>query len=335
MYATIITADHLPQAAALARSLVAMGSARGLTVLVVDAQAVEGRLPPAYGDLQIMTLADVRVNPVGERLAIAHADRPRGELRWVLKSVLLQVLIEINGREAACYVDPDLYFVSPAQTLADEVHGAALLLCPHWRTLRPGPSSRELDVTLTHGYFNAGLVGATRAGLPALQWWAQACLFACEKHPARGLYDDQRYLDAVPHLFPSSRVLTHQGCNVAQWNQRACRRVSMPDGSVAINGQWPVVCIHFYRETIACIQDGRDPLLRPYLQSYEAALAQARQDVAAHLKVRPSGPVRATATPVAAPARLAVWRKAARLTGAHLMQWGRRLYHAATPEGCA
>lgn len=329
-FCTIVSQSHLSYAVALARSLESHGLAEPLTVLVVD--ALEVSLGTAK-DMPLMRIITPRTLRLSQEL---DTIRQRFELsdnvdqyRWSLKPLLLSHLL-VESLLGVVYVDCDIHFFGGFEALGDAMDCASVVLTPHWHYHRPGIRNRDLDVTLAHGYFNAGLIGVTPRGKEFLEWWARACAYKCEKAVDRGLYDDQRYLDVAPHLFPHTRILEHQGYNVAQWNLRMCERVLGPDSSVMINRKWPVVCVHFYRETVDCIQSGRDPLLRPYLRRYRAEVEVAKELVDSCVVVKalsmPASLGRKQKT-------LPLYRKALRLAGAWAVTAGRKVYVWATPRG--
>jgi hypothetical protein len=122
------------------------------------------------------------------------------------------------------------------------------------------------------GLYNAGFVAVNKFALSTLEWWANACLYRCEKNAWRGLFDDQKYLDLVPIIEPKTLVLNHQGCNVAEWNREVCKRSINQSGNVLINEKWPVIFIHFNKTTIQCFLNKEDELLKDYFYEYISLL---------------------------------------------------------------
>ncbi|MEM7039073.1 MAG: glycosyltransferase, partial [Bacteroidota bacterium] len=150
----------------------------------------------------------------------------------------------------------------------------SMLLTRHWRTMDPNADAWEFRDNFKDGLYNAGFVGASKKGLVALNWWAEACLYKCEKDPANGFWDDQRYLDVVPDRFQDVEILAHQGCNVAYWNRRVLKREEK-DGKVWINGKWSVVFVHFTGALEKEIREKREMALTGYWEKYQLALKSA------------------------------------------------------------
>jgi len=99
-----------------------------------------------------------------------------------------------------------------------------------------------------------------------LEWWAEACIYRCERNFYYALFDDQKYLDIFPTL-EKTHVLNHKGCNVAGWNIDNCPRTKA-NGEVITDNKWPIVFMHYVNDTFFRLQQGKDPLLIPYLEKY-------------------------------------------------------------------
>lgn len=330
LFCSIVTRSHVHYALALAQSLERQGVTSSFTILVVDALEIAIKDGSEMSLVRIKTPSELQASPALDVInARFKLSGNLDQYRWSLKPILIRHLLSKNNR-GVVYVDCDIHFFGGVEALMEAMNGAAVVLTPHWHGHQLGVRNRDLDATLAHGYFNAGLVAVTSQGSEFADWWARACAYKCGKAVERGLYDDQRYLDVVPHLFPSAHILGHQGYNVAQWNLRLCERVLSPEGNVMINHKWPVVCVHFYQETGECIRSGRDPLLLPYLQSYEAEVEVAKKMADSYVVVKalpvPTSLGRKYKT-------LPFYRKALRLAGAWAMLAGRKVYAWATPRG--
>jgi hypothetical protein len=78
-----------------------------------------------------------------------------------------------------------------------------------------------------------------------ISWWAECCLHARDKSSIEGEYIDQPILNLMPIYYEGVHVLKHKGCNLGVWNRGECPRVRQTDGNIQIDGQYPVVFIHF------------------------------------------------------------------------------------------
>jgi hypothetical protein len=267
-FCTIITASHLPWAIALTRSLRDCGSTAGMSILVVD--AVQDTLIKEQG-VELVTLEEMRHSDLGRRICDRYATMPDA-LRWSLKPVLMKHLLDLYDK--VIYLDWDLHFYSDPGFLWNELDGSSVLLSPHWRSSRVSIDRPNFEVLLVGGLFNAGFVGANRAGIPALDHWGENCFDLCIKDFTKAMCDDQHYLNLLPVYFENVGILRHRGCNLANWNMVECERTMGKDGEVLINGEYPVIFVHFTRSTIKGILKGCDPLLRTHLQQLDERLEQ-------------------------------------------------------------
>jgi hypothetical protein len=215
-------------------------------------------------------LQDLRLTGIDRAIADKYQDSPDA-LRWSLKSVWLKYLLENGIAEQAIFIDPDIHFYQNPDFLFGELQSNAILISPHWRSTDPTMDAVNFELNFCDGIYNGGFLGATKAGLPALQWLTSACLYKCEVKPERGLYVDQKYYDLLQSRFAGVASLQHKGCNVANWNQVDCKRETVGD-QILINGTDPIIFIHFTKSTIRGIRNGKDSLLTPFLNEYEEAL---------------------------------------------------------------
>jgi hypothetical protein len=174
------------------------------------------------------------------------------------------------------YLDSDLYFFSEFSFLYESLAQASVLLAPHWRPIHPQPDRTQFLCNFTDGLYNAGFIGASRKGLPALRWWFEMCMFRCEVNTAKGLYVDQRYLDLLPLHFDDVDILRHLGCNVAEWNRSSSFR-EVRGGKVMVCGEWALVFVHFTELTMQLIETGKDAALAGPLSEYRRALQEVGQ----------------------------------------------------------
>jgi hypothetical protein len=191
-------------------------------------------------------------------------------LRWALKPVFMRYLLE-SGFEKVIFTDPDLYFVRDSSVFWKQLESKSILLSPHFTPVAPEPYRENFEMSFQIGFFNAGFIGATAAGIPALDWWAQCCLYKMERDWKTGFFVDQKYLDMIPRIFREVAMIDDKGCNLGSWNIHSCVRKKL-NGQVLINGKYPPVFIHFNHETIRQIVNGNDSELRPYFDQYEASL---------------------------------------------------------------
>lgn len=261
-FCTITTRSHLRQTQALINSIRRFMPQVGFIVLLVDGD-------DCMDGAEVLSIQEVTQTETAQSIVKKYS-RKADHLRWSLKPVLISHLLG-KGHEQVIYLDNDLYFFSDPSFLFAELQDRSVLLCPHWRIHEPEESKAWFQVNFTDGVYNAGFVGATQAGKEAMDWWARACLYACEQSFKKGLFDDQKYLDLIPAEFENVGILQHKGCNVAFWNVNR-HSLSEQDGQVLVNNKWPVVFVHFTAKLEQEIQQGKYPPLAPLLKEYTQAI---------------------------------------------------------------
>ncbi|BBO66734.1 hypothetical protein DSCA_06640 [Desulfosarcina alkanivorans] len=276
---TVSTPDYVDHTLALLYSMAAFRPVR-LHCLVSerrrDLEDIGRSLPVENGELVFYALDDIYRETDFEKLP---GDRDR--LRWTSKSRLMAHLLQSGDIRSLLYLDNDMCFFDDFQFLFDELESHSLLLTPHWRPLDPEVNETQFFCNFRDGLYNAGFLGASVEGLDALNWWHRACLHRCEFDYGNGFFVDQRYLDAFPVYFEGVKILKHLGCNVAQWNADFLWREDK-DGRIWINGEWPLVFIHFAGVTIDNIENGTDAALKPQLAAHRFWIEKAVRQISDH-----------------------------------------------------
>jgi hypothetical protein len=154
----------------------------------------------------------------------------------------LHVLNNEPDAEWVTYLDSDLFFFASPEPIYAEMKEASFGIIPHHFTRRTAYRRR-------FGIYNVGWVSVRRCeeGIAALQWWRERCIEWCYDFvDADGdRFADQRYLNRLPGLFPHVHVIQHLGANLAPWNF-ADLRVEWRDGSVLVEGRYPLLFFHFH-----------------------------------------------------------------------------------------
>lgn len=195
-------------------------------------------------------------------------------LRWALKPAFFLHFLQDKNYDNVIYIDNDIYFVNDNTFLIDLLD-RGILLTKHNRFMYPSSDEKaheEFLCNFVHGFINAGFVGASKLGLPALEWWLKMNLWQCCKNNNYGLYDDQKYLDILGLEFNNLvRICEHPGCNLARWNTYVAVR-SFVDGKWKINNTYDPIFCHF-SGTNNIIED---PLLSEFKQEYKNKLASQK-----------------------------------------------------------
>lgn len=265
---TISTYSHLFKVEALRRSVQAHAPEAAFYVLLVDSQPSSAKHPLNLKKAQLLHLSDLDLEVQGNAIRETYANSP-DRLRWCMKPVLMQYLLTKGKAEELIYVDNDICFFHDFAFIFEELQNKGMLLTPHWRDFDPKKDAHNFEANFRDGLYNGGFVGASSKGLPALEWWTSACLHGCVKDYQRGLYDDQRYLDLIPVIYPEAGILRHRGCNVAVWNQNENQRSLTPDGKLMINQSFPLIFIHLTNDLFREMYEfGKDSLLIPAVEEY-------------------------------------------------------------------
>ncbi|MEX0813974.1 MAG: hypothetical protein WD048_17280 [Chitinophagales bacterium] len=274
-FATISTESHLHKVFVLYESLYEIDKDVCLHVLITDVDDV-GSIESPFDNVIFYTPHDCCKDNLSQSILKkynANADK----LRWTMKPVFLLYLLREIMLQKVIYVDNDIAFFGAFNFLFKELSNYNVLLTPHNYSRDPLENQNWLEANFRVGLYNAGFVAVNKNAISAIEWWAGCCLYRCQKNYMRGLFDDQKYLDLIPIIEPKTKVLEHKGCNLAGWNLDICRR-GEHNGKVLINGQWPVVFIHFNPTTLQCFYEDKDPHLMPCFNSYSEMLKKYNVD---------------------------------------------------------
>lgn len=265
-FCTIISADYAPYVVALYKSLHTYDTSVKLQVLVIDdGPALE--MLQKFPGIKLYAAKELFNYGLVQALYKQYAHIEPDYFRWALKPVFMCYLLE-NGYDKILFTDCDIFFFNAYSFLFNELDTAGIILTPHWRNADPLTDESSFYTLFTDGFFNAGFIGSSKKGLPALQWWANACHYKMGSSIASGIHDDQRYLDVLPVQFESVKIIRNQGCNIGGWNRLVCQRVPVGN-SVLINNTYPVIFIHFGAVLIQEILKGHDPHLLSYFKKYK------------------------------------------------------------------
>lgn len=259
-FCTISSQSHLYKTRVLRDSILRHHPESRVTVLCVD-----GSMPGQEPQTRYIGLAE----QVNSAFWFDLQKKYKGDaLRWSLKPVLIRHLLLESDTEAVIYLDNDCYVVGNfGQIEIDFKAGAQALLSPHYYPADPAREQNWLEANFRVGLYNAGFIAAKSGAEAFLDWWAGCCLYRMEKNYFRGLFDDQKYLDLAPVLYPEVRVIRHGGYNLAGWNLSTLKRQN-EDGICYINGRFSAVFIHFNYYTCRMFNEGNEPALEHYWFEY-------------------------------------------------------------------
>lgn len=274
-FCTIITSNYFPYAITLYRSIINFNRNEKLCVLVCDDEEIQADFTE-FPNLSVHHLSDVYKEYKADELIAKYA-LDKDALRWSLKPVYINYLLG-KGYEKVLYADCDLFFFSDYEFLFEKLDQYNILLTPSNITGNPYVHEEEFLSGYRYGFYNAGFIGANSKGIHALKWWANCCSYRVETSFEEGLFVDQKYLDALPVRFSNVGVVRHKGCNIAFWNQHECKRVLI-NNEVLINGEDPVIFIHFTNKYIPELLLGHDPLIYPFYLIYETTFNKSGKSI--------------------------------------------------------
>lgn len=269
-FCTISTNDHLFKVDALFSSLNDVGCDSDMICLATQLgeEVIQNGI--------LLRPDSIELGEIGRVLKTKYSETS-DHLRWSLKPVLIKALL--NKYDKVIYLDNDIFFFNSPAFLWSELDDKDVLLTPHNYPRNPQENQNWLEANFKVGLYNAGFIGVNKKAKQVIDWWANCCLYRCEKSWFRGLFDDQKYLDLVPIVHPNTKILEHKGCNVAGWNVDICQRTPSSSGEVTINETWPIVFIHFNGFSVRAIINGEDASLRPHLNQYLASLQKFKQEL--------------------------------------------------------
>lgn len=168
------------------------------------------------------------------------------ELCTAVKPTLLKLLIDRYGEERVAYFDPDILVTRSLTELEQALASGDMVLIPHLLAPIPldGKRPSEQDM-LVAGSYNLGFIGlrASAESHRMLHWWEERLRDHCRVSPAEGLMVDQKWIDLVPNMFPSTVVLRDDAYDVAYWNLNS-RHLTQRGTALLVNGR-PLAFFHF------------------------------------------------------------------------------------------
>jgi hypothetical protein len=206
---TIVTRNYLPGAVVLHRSCSEHFPEADFFCVIIDVIDVDADLSSRIGCIDAKKLFE------GGSWQPLFFKYTAFELCCALKPFALRFLAN-KGYQQLAYVDADIAFTAPPESLVKCLNEFSVVLTPH--TIIPEQEVRD-SFYLKSGVFNAGLVACRNdeIGGKFLDWWSARLESHCCDDINNGLFVDQKWLDLVPCLFPSVGILRNPGVNTGHW----------------------------------------------------------------------------------------------------------------------
>jgi hypothetical protein len=151
--------------------------------------------------------------PLRQSMAeVARAIRPR----------LIQRAFDMYPQESLLFaLDSDMTVEAPLVEATDLISRSDIVVTPHYIQAQVSQPATDLFFALSRGTYNAGFMGLRRTPVASdfLAWWQEKSESFYGSDTVRGLYYEQKWLDAAAAVFPLT-VLDHPGYNVGYWNIR-------------------------------------------------------------------------------------------------------------------
>ncbi|MDR6550711.1 glycosyltransferase [Paenibacillus qinlingensis] len=187
-----------------------------LFVLCVDDEVYE-----LLRKINMKELHVVHDKALGDDVLAIKKTRKIHEYCWTLKPIFLEHLMMTHpSATRLTYLDCDLYFWNDPSIIFENQPDCSVLLSPEEKYNPSWSDSFTRYMQKVTGYYNSGYISFKKdeMGLACLAWWKEKCMERCEIKPTEGFFGDQKYLDQVPKLFPSSCDITTPGVNIGIWN---------------------------------------------------------------------------------------------------------------------
>lgn len=180
------------------------------------------------------------------------------ELNTAVKPFFMSWLLQ-KGCQKVIYFDPDIMLFGKLVPILESLETHSIVITPHITNPIPYndkciPGERDY---LSTGTYNLGFIAVAQGDETAhfLKWWSERCLHECFSEMEAGYFVDQKWINLVPGMFSSVKILRNPGCNMAYWNLH--ERI-LHNGLV--NNEFPLIFFHF---------SGIDPAVEGQLSKYQ------------------------------------------------------------------
>jgi hypothetical protein len=233
---TIASLAYLPHARVLARSYSRHHAGEKIWVLLID--DVHGTVNERDEPFRVLRTRDLPIETAElHRLALLFGGKLIATIKpWIFRHFLSA------GADAALYIDSDFMIYDSLDGMVDP-GGEGVILVPH--LLSPLPrDGKDPDETslLGSGMYNAGMFGVSRRDGGFVEFLMERLSRECIFDPSKMRFNEQRWLDFVPSLFPYL-VVRDPGIDVAYWNLH--ERPLSRNGETWSVGGVPLRAFHF------------------------------------------------------------------------------------------
>lgn len=164
------------------------------------------------------------------------------EYYFTLSGALVHQLLQAARPGAfVTYLDADLIFYSDPAPIFREMSGGSIGLTPH--NFRWYMSRLE-----RYGRYNVGWTSfrADESGRAAAKFWRDKSIEWCYDFVDGDRFADQKYLETIAKTFSGVVEIKTPGVNVAPWNLGRYELSRRADGTLLVDGKYPLIFFHFH-----------------------------------------------------------------------------------------
>ena len=252
LFCTISTANHLPKAACLAKSLLRTQAEHQFLLCLVerDDSAIH---QVDYHFPRVILASNLNI-PNFDSFIFSHT---AFEACMAVKAdILMWAMLNYTQEQFFVYLDSDTFAYSRFEELEAILSRSEIVLTPHHvhDEIALEAIWDQISRTLTCGTFNSGFLALrhSQIALQFLEWWSSKLRIFCYRDPSHGLYYEQKWLDLILSYFEVT-IFREPGYNVANWNISQRSVTLSPDScGYIVNGK-PLRFFHF-----SMIDSGKD-----------------------------------------------------------------------------
>jgi len=209
-FCTLFDKNYLTRGLALYDSLLKFCPDFKIWMLCMDAESYE-----MLKSLNLEKIIPLKIEEIEDKCLLSVKNtRTSAEYCWMMSSSLPLYILEKIGVDMITYLDADLYFFQPLNSIYDEFGSNSIMIIPHWF-----PEKNKSQEKIG-GIYNVGMLifRNDKNGLECLKWWKEKCIEWCYAYYEDGKMGDQMYLDVWREKFKGVCILQNRGANVASWN---------------------------------------------------------------------------------------------------------------------
>ncbi|MFC1788721.1 glycosyl transferase [Thermodesulfobacteriota bacterium] len=242
-YFTSITANYIPKARVLARSVKDHDPTAVFYLVLSDKLPDSVKVDTEPFDA-ILCIEDLGI-PEFDSWVFKHGVV---ELCTAVKGITFLKILESEHADKIIFFDPDIVVLHPLDELSAILDRYSVVLTPH-QVVPDSTHEAIIDneiCSLKHGVYNLGFLAIRRSetGMRFIRWYSDRLREFCYDDIPNGLYADQRWADLTPAFFDNVHILRDKTYHVATWNLTHREVLSNDDDVLSVSGA-PIKFFHF------------------------------------------------------------------------------------------